>query len=41
MQNKVDMVHDVKDELDDLRECVDRIDEQSRTRKKRLLEQVL
>jgi len=42
IQSKVDMVHHhVKDELEDLRECVDRIDdEQSRHRKKRLLEQV-
>jgi protein-tyrosine phosphatase len=40
MRSDIDMVHHVKDDLEDLRECVDRIDEQTRNRKTRLLEQV-
>jgi len=40
MRSDIDMVHHVKEEMDDLRECVERIDEQSRNRKTRLLEQV-
>ncbi|CAG7834467.1 unnamed protein product, partial [Allacma fusca] len=41
MRNELDLVQQVKEEIDDLRECVDRIDEQSRRRKSRLLEQGL
>lgn len=40
MRHELDVVHHVKEEIEDLRECVDRIDEQTRRRKTRLLEQV-
>ena len=40
IRHEVETVHQVKEEMDDLRGCVDKIEEQNRRRKLRLLEQV-
>lgn len=40
MRHEVESIHNVKEEMDDLRECIDKLQEQNRRRKLRLLEQV-
>lgn len=40
MRHEVESVHNVKGDIDDLRECIDKLQEQNRRRKLRLLEQV-
>ena len=40
MRHEVESVHQVKEEMDDLRDCIDKLQEQNRRRKMRLLEQV-
>lgn len=40
MRNEMDIVHHVKDEMEELRDVVDRMEDLTRRRKSRLLEQV-
>ncbi len=40
MRHEVESVHHVKEDIDDLRDCIDKLQEQNRRRKMRLLEQV-
>lgn len=41
MRNEMDIVHHVKDEMEELRDVVDRMEDMTRRRKSRLLEQVI
>jgi hypothetical protein len=41
MRHEVESVHHFKEDIDDLRDCMDKLQEQNRRRKLRLLEQVL
>ena len=40
IRHEVEAVHQVKEEMEEIRECVDKLEEQNRRRKLRLLEQV-